>query len=264
MTHPRVSKCSDGHFRHAIYSLGPYIADYPEQALLAYALRLITSSIYQEIVGFVNTPQLCKRRVHCENFGIAMASSETSLSSRDLQRPFGRVVVDYINTENTAADAARILADIDRRIAAAPPFPGLRRFPKGVISNSGPGRFKALMKVFLPAIVGRVPDGMVAAIRSFTEFCYLAWRSVISEDTLTAIETVLEEFNTNRQIFKDLGIRADFNLPRQHAIFHYPHLIANLDALMAFVHQSLRTSISKPSRNHGVVRVGTRPCGKYC
>lgn len=66
---------------------------------------------------------------------------------------------------------------------------------------------------------------MVAAIRSFTEFCYLARRSVISEDTLTVIDTTLEEFNTNRQIFKDLGIRADFNLPRQHAIFHYPHLI---------------------------------------
>lgn len=28
-------------------------------------------------------------------------------------------VVDYINTENTAADAARILADIDRRYVKA-------------------------------------------------------------------------------------------------------------------------------------------------
>ncbi|KAG5219977.1 Transcriptional repressor TUP [Salix suchowensis] len=35
MTQPRVSKCADGHFRRAIYSLGPYIADYPEQVLLA-------------------------------------------------------------------------------------------------------------------------------------------------------------------------------------------------------------------------------------
>ena len=32
---PRVTRCSDGHFRHVIYGLGPYIADYPEQALLA-------------------------------------------------------------------------------------------------------------------------------------------------------------------------------------------------------------------------------------
>jgi hypothetical protein len=32
---PEVTRFPDGHFRRAIYSLGPYIADYPEQALLA-------------------------------------------------------------------------------------------------------------------------------------------------------------------------------------------------------------------------------------
>lgn len=35
MTTPEVLRCFDGHFRRVIYSLGPYIADYPEQALLA-------------------------------------------------------------------------------------------------------------------------------------------------------------------------------------------------------------------------------------
>ena len=35
MTIPEVIKCSDGHWRQAIYGLGPYIADYPEQVWLA-------------------------------------------------------------------------------------------------------------------------------------------------------------------------------------------------------------------------------------
>ena len=35
MTKPEVVRCPDGHFRRAVYGLGPYIADYPEQALLA-------------------------------------------------------------------------------------------------------------------------------------------------------------------------------------------------------------------------------------
>src|SRR4051812_22806663 len=35
MTKPEVTLCSDGHYRRAIYGLGPYIADYPEQVLLA-------------------------------------------------------------------------------------------------------------------------------------------------------------------------------------------------------------------------------------
>ena len=35
MTVPRITRCGDGHFRRVVYGLGPYIADYPEQALLA-------------------------------------------------------------------------------------------------------------------------------------------------------------------------------------------------------------------------------------
>lgn len=35
MTVPEVVRCPDGHFRRAIYTLGPYIADYPEQVWLA-------------------------------------------------------------------------------------------------------------------------------------------------------------------------------------------------------------------------------------
>jgi hypothetical protein len=35
MTTPDVVLCPDGHFRQAIYSIGPYIADYPEQVWLA-------------------------------------------------------------------------------------------------------------------------------------------------------------------------------------------------------------------------------------
>ena len=35
MVIPEVVHFMDGHFRKVIYGLGPYIADYPEQALLA-------------------------------------------------------------------------------------------------------------------------------------------------------------------------------------------------------------------------------------
>ena len=35
MEKPEVVMCPDGHFQRIIYTLGPYIADYPEQVLLA-------------------------------------------------------------------------------------------------------------------------------------------------------------------------------------------------------------------------------------
>lgn len=35
MTTPVVMRCPDGHYRRIIFGIGPYIADYPEQVLLA-------------------------------------------------------------------------------------------------------------------------------------------------------------------------------------------------------------------------------------
>lgn len=35
MTVPHVMRCPDGHFRRAIFELGPFIADYPEQVYLS-------------------------------------------------------------------------------------------------------------------------------------------------------------------------------------------------------------------------------------
>jgi Plavaka transposase len=35
MTSPEIRRCPDGHLRRVVYGLGPYIADYPEQVLLA-------------------------------------------------------------------------------------------------------------------------------------------------------------------------------------------------------------------------------------
>jgi hypothetical protein len=39
MTKPEVARFGDGHFRRVIYGLGPYIADYEEQVLLACIVR---------------------------------------------------------------------------------------------------------------------------------------------------------------------------------------------------------------------------------
>ena len=35
MDTPQVTLCCDDHYRRVIYGIGPYIADYPEQCLLA-------------------------------------------------------------------------------------------------------------------------------------------------------------------------------------------------------------------------------------
>ena len=58
MTSPEVVKFGDGYFRHVIYGLGPYIANYEEQVLLACIVRgwcaRCTFSIHSTFLS--NTP----------------------------------------------------------------------------------------------------------------------------------------------------------------------------------------------------------------
>ncbi|KAI0357042.1 hypothetical protein OH77DRAFT_1531956 [Trametes cingulata] len=132
----------------------------------------------------------------------------------------------YLMADSDAA-AKEVMDDIDRRIAAAPAFPGLRRFPEGQNFSQWTGNdSKALMKVFLPAIVGHVPDDMVRCLAAFLDFCYLARLSSHDSATLRAMDDALSRFHALRHIFEDVGIRPDgFSLPRQHSLVHYVHSI---------------------------------------
>jgi hypothetical protein len=124
------------------------------------------------------------------------------------------------------------------RIAAAPAFPGQRRFPEGRGFRQWTGDdSKALMKVctfslfswpiiillqvYIPAITGHVPRQMVQCFAAFLEFCYLVRRNTISETTLNRISNALDRFHVERVIFLESGVRIDFNLPRQHSLNHY-------------------------------------------
>lgn len=62
------------------------------------------------------------------------------------------------------------------------------------------------------------------------EFCYLARRSSIDEDVLEKIDAAVASFHLEREIFMDAGVREDFNLPRQHSLVHYRHLIQQFGA----------------------------------
>ncbi|KAJ6503650.1 hypothetical protein C8R45DRAFT_1185429, partial [Mycena sanguinolenta] len=109
----------------------------------------------------------------------------------------------YIRANHEKAGADRILADIDRRIAVTPPFPGLRHFDAGRGYKQWTGNdSKGLMKVYLPAIAGHVPPDVVQTVGDITEFCYLVRRSVINEATLDAIDAIVDKSHLHREVFR--------------------------------------------------------------
>ncbi|KAI0040568.1 hypothetical protein FA95DRAFT_1611699 [Auriscalpium vulgare] len=254
MTKPIVIQCSDGHFRRVIFSLGPFIADYPEQVFLASVVsgwcpKCFATPAELHSAGERRTREQTEEMVTSfdagvlwDGFGIVgdvipftnhfPRADIHELLSPDLLHQLIKGtfkdhlvawVEDYLELTHGAAEGKRMMDDIDRRIAAAPPFPGLRRFPEGRNFKQWTGDdSKALMKVFLPALSGYVPDDMIQCIAALLDFAYLARRPSHSTPVLNAMDRALARFHRYRQVFEDAGIRPDgFSLPRQHALVHY-------------------------------------------
>ncbi|KAJ2913015.1 hypothetical protein MD484_g7397, partial [Candolleomyces efflorescens] len=284
---PVVQRCPDGHFRRVIYELAAFIADYPEQVALAgivqgWCPRCTGVNRDLDGVSGPRTRALTKRFIESakgdgtilwDSYGIdddilpfthdfLRADIHEMLSPDLLHQVIKGTFKDHLVTwvgeylvlEHGEKRANEILDDIDRRIAAAPSFPGLRRFPHGRRFKQWTGDdSKALMKVYLPAIQGHVPDEMVQAISAFLDFCYIARRADFTEDTLKALDKALQLFYLHREIFRNTGVRPDgFSLPRQHSLSHYRHLIEEFGApggLCSSITESRHiTAVKKPWR----------------
>ncbi|TBU25238.1 hypothetical protein BD311DRAFT_780434 [Dichomitus squalens] len=255
ITTPRVMRCPDGHYRRAIFELGPFIADYPEQVYVSGVVSKWCPKCRARPTDLENEgPPRFREHTEClmetfdtltlwDVFGLDRnivpftyrfpCADIHELLSPDLlhqliKGTFKDHLVEWVTqyihlTAENEAEAKRIMDDIDRRIASAPSFPGLRRFPDGRNFSQWTGNdSKALMTVYLPAITGYVPAQVSECIATFLNFCYLARRPSHDTSTLHDMEVELAKFHNLRTIFEEVGVRPDgLSLPRQHALIHY-------------------------------------------
>ncbi|KAJ6622418.1 hypothetical protein B0H10DRAFT_2175040 [Mycena sp. CBHHK59/15] len=285
MTKPIIRRCPDGHYRRIIYDLGPFIADYPEQVLLGGTVQNWCPKC-TALPSNLDGP--CGRRSHgltdtlleqfdartlWDEYGIDVdivpftydfprADIHELLSSDLLHQVIKGTfkdhlvswVADYLQIVHGSAEANAILDEIDRRIAATPQFPCLRRFKHGRRFKQWTGDdSKALMKIYLPAIRGFVPSEMVKCLSSFLDFCYLVRRPDFTESSLDSVEAAIRRFHEHREVFRDTGVRPDgFSLPRQHSLVHYRFNIEAFGApggLCSSITESRHiTAVKKPWR----------------
>ncbi|KAG2059328.1 hypothetical protein BDR06DRAFT_1069299 [Suillus hirtellus] len=222
MTKPEVARFGDGHYRRVVYGLGPYIADYEEQVLLAsHADVLIEEydsgtlwfeySLVGKLVPFTN--DFPRADIH----ELLVPDLLHQLIKGAYKDHLVDWVEKYLLQMHRKRQANIILDDIDQRIAAVPPFPGLHRFPQGRHFKQWTGDdSKVLMKVYLPAIEGYVPTDVVHAFHTLLEFCYLICCNIITEKSLIKIQDVLTCFYTYHEVFRTTGV---------HSMTHYVSLI---------------------------------------
>ncbi|KAG1720956.1 uncharacterized protein EDB91DRAFT_1240357 [Suillus paluster] len=227
MTKPEVVRFGDGHYRRVIYGLGPYIADYEEQVLLACIVRGWCPRCMSNRKN-LDEKSLCRCRDHTEALIEEVATSlalwdeygivsdlvpftndfpradiheliAPDLLHQLIKGTFKDHLVEWVGKYlvhvHGKKETEKIQDDIDRSFLL---FAGLRRFPEGRGFKQWTGDdSKALMKVSLfTAIEGHVPTDVVRTFRAFLEFCYLS-----------------------------TGVVSTFSLPRQHSCSHYILLI---------------------------------------
>ncbi|EKM77022.1 hypothetical protein AGABI1DRAFT_101971 [Agaricus bisporus var. burnettii JB137-S8] len=302
MLTPVIRRCPDSHYRRVIYDFTAFIGDYPEQVVLAGIVQgwcAKCTALPDNLDA--SPPALPRERSHTDFLShlfhedAGQLWNEYGIDNKIVMSPFTSDypradiyamlspdllhqvikgtfkdhlvtwVGEYLEIREGKARAATIMDDIDRRIAAAPAFPGLRRFPEGRRFKQWTGDdSKALMKVlktlqrfcpslYIPALVGYIPSEMIRTLVAFLEFCYIARRPRFSLCLLDQLNHALHSFHLYREVFQDTGVHPKgISLPRQHSLMHYRTLIEEFGApggLCSSITESRHiTAVKKPWR----------------
>ncbi|KAJ6599450.1 hypothetical protein B0H10DRAFT_1959125 [Mycena sp. CBHHK59/15] len=124
-------------------------------------------------------------------------------------------------------------AEIDARCRRLPPNHNIRIFMNGIshISRVTGQEHDQMCRFLLGIIIDiPLPDNLsnvrlIRSIRALLDFLYLAQYPIHLDETLAQLDDALNRFHNNKDIFVDLGIRMNFNLPKLHFLRHYKLLI---------------------------------------
>ena len=241
--------CADGFIRRVFPILSAYIADYPEQCLVACCrenacpqCQVPAKKRGDRIHSVLRDPQETLRTLAEKSRG----ENPKKFVSQNLRpiNPFWRdlphcnifssmtpdllhqlhkgVFKDHIVSWSTQAMNGDS-AEIDRRFRTMTPHPSLRHFKKGIaLTTQWTGtEHKNMEKVFLGILAGATDPAVIRAVRAILDFIYYAHFETHTDESLRCLDEAWVTFHENKQVFRDLEIREHFNISKLHNIKHY-------------------------------------------
>ncbi|KAJ7058581.1 hypothetical protein C8F01DRAFT_1027294 [Mycena amicta] len=113
--------------------------------------------------------------------------------------------------------------EIDNRFRAMTPHPTLRHFKKGItLTSQWTGKeHKEMEKVYLGVLANATDPRVVRATRGALDFIYYAHFETHSDESLALMDAAWELFHSNKVVFEELQIRPHFNISKIHKLKHW-------------------------------------------
>ncbi|EJD45508.1 hypothetical protein AURDEDRAFT_64485, partial [Auricularia subglabra TFB-10046 SS5] len=238
--------CNDGNVRRAYMVLMSYVADYPEQCLVACGQQNQCPSCFVPPKERGSAPQAWPPRTESailevleqgpshpnyKEYGLKDVPEPfwASLPHSDIFRTF---TPDMLHELHKGVFGDHVLKwclsvlgadEFDHRLKCLPRHPSLRHFNRGigVISQWRGAEYCEIEKVFVGLTAGHAKPVLGMVARALVDFIYCARMPVHDDNTLAFMEGALSRFHEHKHVFVDLGIRKHFNISKIHKLLHY-------------------------------------------
>lgn len=252
--------CPDGFIRRVYPILAAYLADFPEQCLVAcnqesgcptcdvrhdrrgepfHSNLRDQEETFQTILAFIEGRPGAKEKFEQLNLRNVYPPFWSPLPHTNIHNCFTPDKLHQLHKgifwDHLFKWCSTLLGadELDRRFKAMPNHPLVRHFRNGVTSVSQwTGKeFREMEKVFLGVIAGapKINANVMASARALLDFIYIANYHSLTTLDLQEMDAALATFHSHKQGFAE--IRTTFDIPKFHSLVHYTAKIKDFGSL---------------------------------